>query len=141
MALACPTPVVAPAAVDVVGVDPTVVIAENPERIGLKLAQVGNDGDQHVLHPLLVERERQMVMIDDVVALLRTPHDRDHVAAEILADLLRFLVAKALALVIDLAHADRHLGRPQAFDRYRFNDRVAGIGHGSAPFFVIKFCG
>jgi hypothetical protein len=69
--------------------------------------------DQNILHAFVVQRARQMVMVDDVEALLRPEDRRDHVPLdEFLAELLvRALPIRALAL--DLAHADRHLRRPQ----------------------------
>src|SRR5271165_6194283 len=82
-----------------------------------------------------------MMMIDDVIALLRTPHDRNHVAADKLAHLLSLLAVQAFALVLDLAHADRHLGRPQTLDWYRLSNRIAWIGHGSAPFSSLNCAG
>jgi hypothetical protein len=103
------------------------MVEENPECIELELAQVRYDRDQNVLHPFFLKRERQMVVVDDVVAFFRTAHDRDHVAAEILSDLLRLLTSEALALVVHLPHADRHLGRAQAFDRNGLDDRIARI--------------
>src|ERR1700686_367632 len=56
-------------------------------------------------------------MIDDVVAVLRPEHDRDHVLAEKLLSLHFALGTPALALLLDLPNADRHLGRAQVCDR------------------------
>ena len=46
------------------------------------------DGDQNVLHAFIVQRARQMMMVDHVVVLVRSQHHRDHVLAEKLALLL-----------------------------------------------------
>jgi hypothetical protein len=54
-------------------------------------------------------------------------------AAEILSNLLRLVTAETLALVIDLTHSDRHLGRAQAFDCNGLNDRIARVRHGGSP--------
>src|SRR5262245_23047489 len=66
-----------------------------------------------------MQRPHQVVMIDDVVAVLRPEHDRDHMLAEKIVSLLFALVMPALALLLDLPNADRHLGRAQVCDRNR----------------------
>src|SRR5271166_1349919 len=56
-------------------------------------------------------------MIDDVVAVLRPEYDRDHVLADKLLSFRFALGTPALALLLDLPNADRHLGRAQVCDR------------------------
>src|SRR5262245_52189955 len=74
------------------------------------------------------------MMVDHVVALVRPEHDRDHVLAEQFgALLLRFMLAPALALLFDLAHPHRHLGRAQGQDGDRLDIGFADIRHGRAP--------
>ena len=58
----------------------------------LKRAEVKHDGDKNVSQSLFVQRQRKMMVVDDVVALFRTQHDRYHVMADERADLLRFLL-------------------------------------------------
>ena len=77
----------------------------------------------------VVKRTRHMVMIDQVVALVRPDHDGDHVLAERLAQLLVVLLLEAFALLLDLAHADGHLGRTQIEDRDGVDAWLAGTGH------------
>src|SRR5262249_34875410 len=72
-----------------------------------------------------MQRPRQVVMIDDVVPVLRPEHDWDHMLAEKLVFLLFALVMPALALLLDLPNADRHLGRAQVCDRNRLENGFA----------------
>ena len=76
-----------------------------------------------------MQRPRQVVMIDDVVAVLRPEHDRDHMLAEKLGSLLFALVTPALALLLDLPNADRHLGRAQVCDRNGLENGFANRQH------------
>jgi hypothetical protein len=98
---------------------PSVMIEHDPERVHLERAQVRDHADEHVLEPLFVERQSQVMMVDDVVPCFGTEHDRDHVGAEILADLLGNVLAQMLALLAHLTHPDRHLSRSQVGDRDR----------------------
>jgi hypothetical protein len=79
------------------------MIQHDPKFIGVERAQIGYHRNQHVLHALLVKREREMVMIYDVRAVLWPQDDGDHVMAKKLSDLLRRTLAQALSFVIDLA--------------------------------------
>jgi hypothetical protein len=74
-------------------------------------------GNHYIFDAFVMQRSRQVVMIDDVMAVLRPEHDRDHVLAEKLLSLHFALGTPALALLLDLPNADRHLGRAQVCDR------------------------
>jgi hypothetical protein len=104
------------------------MIEHQPEIVRLKFFQVGNDGDEDVLDALAMQRERQMMMVDDIVALLRPQDHRDHVIAEEATDLLGAALAQALAFVLDLPHADRDLSRAQIPNGNRREDRIARKG-------------
>ena len=120
-----------PLALGVVGIDPALVVHHAPERFALDHGEIADHGDQDVLDAFIVQRARQMMVIDHVIALVRAEHDGDHVLAEQLgALLLGFVLAPALALFLYLAHADRHLGRAQRQDRDRLEDGFAHIRHG-----------
>ena len=83
-----------------------------------------------MLHALVMQRARQMMMVHHIVMLVRAEHDRNHVLAEKYgAPFGRFVLAPALALFLHLPHPDRHLGRAQRQDRDRLQDWVARIGH------------
>src|SRR5215813_2382776 len=69
------------------------------------------------------------MVVDDVVALPRPQHHRDQVVADELAQLEGLLLAQALALLIDLAHAHRDLGWTQRFDRHRLENRLTHMQH------------
>src|SRR6185437_12275854 len=81
-----------------------------------------------------------MMMIEDVVALVRSVHDGDHMLADGVF-LLRLLhLLEALDLVLDLDHAHRHLRRTQIQDLDRVNPRLAWTGHDlKPPFLAAKF--
>src|SRR6185437_2179326 len=81
-----------------------------------------------------------MMMIDDVVALVRSVHDGDHMLADRVF-LLRLLhLLEALDLVLDLDHAHRHLRRTQIQDFDRVNPRLAWTRHDlKPPFLAAKY--
>src|SRR6185437_4984612 len=81
-----------------------------------------------------------MMMIDDVVALVRSVHDGDHMLADGVF-LLRLLhLLEALDLVLDLDHTHRHLRRTQIQDFDRVNPRLAWTGHDlKPPFLAVKY--
>jgi hypothetical protein len=60
---------------------PAVIVQDEPERIGLQRPEVFHHGNQYLFDPFFMERTRQVVMIDDVVAVLGAKHDRDHMLA------------------------------------------------------------
>ena len=99
----------------------------------LKRAEVKHDGDKNVSQSLFVQRQRKMMVVDDVVALFRTQHDRYHVMADERADLLRFLLSQAFAFFFDLPHANRDLGGTQAFNRDGLQNGLALVSHGYLP--------
>ena len=115
-----------PLALGVVGIDPSLVVHHAPERIALDHGEIADHGDQDVLDAFIVQRARQMMVIDHVIALVRAVDDGDHVLAEQLGALfLRFVLAPALALFLYLSHSDRHLGRTERQDRDRLEDGFA----------------
>src|SRR5712671_3546082 len=75
-----------------------------------------------------------MMMVDHIVALVRSQNHRDHVPAEKLALLFVWLVlapvlSQALALFLHLPHSNGHLGWMQREDRNRLKDRFTRIRH------------
>ncbi len=106
------------------------MVEHDPERVGLERLEIGNHGDQHVLLALVEQRAGEVMMIDDVGTLLRPEDDRDHVLAQIFALLLSLVLAPALALLPDLAHADGDLRGAQVPDRDRMQDGLTYRNHG-----------
>ena len=114
--------------------DPSLVVHHAPERIALDHGEVADHGDENILDALIVQRARQMMVIDHVVVLVRPEHDRDHVLAEssarFLADLcsrqrLRFSFTSRIPTVIWVGRSDR-IG-------IGLKDRFARIGHDLKP--------
>jgi hypothetical protein len=62
-------------------------------------------------------RARRVVVVDHVMPLLRAEQHRDHVLPQKLAAVPISALAPASALLLDLAHPDRDLGRAQLRDR------------------------
>src|SRR5258707_7666449 len=62
-----------------------------------------------------MQRERQMMVVDDVIALFRAEDHRDHMLAEKFGILILFLgrLTPVFALGFDFPHADGDLGRTQ----------------------------
>jgi len=110
---------------------PASIVEIHPERLPRQSAQVGDHGRGYLLDPFLMQRQRQMVMIDDVVFIARPPHHRDEVRAEKIGLLAGRMIAPTLALGFHLAHAHRHLRRPQCGNRYGMDPRFSGKGHGA----------
>ena len=76
-------------------------------------AQVRDHGHEDASDALLIERARQMVMIDQIGLALEAGDDRHHVGGEELGQVLGFLLVPRGALSLDLGHPERHLGRAQ----------------------------
>ena len=90
------------------------MVHHGPERLALDHGEIADDRDQDMLDALIMQCTRQMMMVDDVMVLVRPEHDRDHVLAEQFgAFLFRLVLPPALALLLYLSQADRHLGRTQ----------------------------
>ena len=105
------------------------------------MREIADHGDENVLHALVVQRARQMMMIDHVVSLVRSVNHRDHVLAEQLRLLLRRLCSRQrLRFSFTSLIPDRHLGRAQRKDRDRLKDRLARIRHGLKPRVSRKKC-
>jgi hypothetical protein len=101
-------------ALGVIGIGPSLVVHHGPERLALDHGEIADDRDQDMLDALIMQCTRQMMVVDDVMVFVRPKHDRDHVLAEQLgAFLFRFVLPPALALLLYLPQADRHLGRTQ----------------------------
>src|SRR3984893_8129883 len=66
-----------PAATWVEGINHVFVIKYAPKRAGLERAEVEHDGDKHVPQSLLVQGQRKMMMVNDVVTFFR-PQDQPH---------------------------------------------------------------
>src|SRR6266404_3985418 len=120
-------------ALGIIGIGPLVTVEHAPKCIAVNHGEIGDDGDDNVLHAFVVKRAREMVMIDHVVALVRPENHGDHMSAQKFA-LLYLLVlppvlSQALALFLHLSHSNRHLGWMQREDRNRLKDRFTRIRH------------
>src|ERR1700704_5157347 len=118
----------------VVGVDPPVIVEHAPERVTIDHGEVSDDGHENVLDAFIVKRARQMVVVDHVVALVRSQNHWDHMFAQKLRLLfLRRVVPPALALFLNLSHSDGHLRRMQREYWNRMEDQFARIRHDLKP--------
>src|SRR5262245_60422638 len=70
-----------------------------------------------------------MVVIDDIMALLRSENDRDHMFAQEFGALCGAFLAPALSLGLHLAHADRDLRRAKVRDRNWLEKGLAYVAH------------
>ena len=69
-----------------------------------------------MLHPLFVQGEGEVVVIDQPEAVCRAHHHRDHVVAEEIAAIVLAALAPFRALLAHFAQADGHLGGAQIDD-------------------------
>src|SRR6266550_570383 len=99
-----------PPTTGIVRMRPGVMVEDHPEFVACKVSQVPDDRDQHAFDSFLVQRTAEMMMIDDVGALLWPQHDRDHVFAEVFPFLIVVVLAPVPAFFLDLAHPDGDLG-------------------------------
>ena len=99
--------------------------------VGLQPAEVRNHGHEHALDARLVKGAREMVVVDEVVSPTETDNGRHHVRFQEPGQILCGLLPPGIALLMDLNHAERDLGRPQAKDRGGVEDGFAK-GHGNA---------
>jgi hypothetical protein len=106
---------------------PAAIIEHDPERRFLQRMKIRHDGDQHFLDTLLLERAGEVVVIDHVMPLLRAKQHRDHVASEELTTVTVGALTPVLALLLDLAHADRDLRRAQFRNRHGYEDRLSVV--------------
>ena len=86
--------------------------------------EIGDRGDEHAVDALLVQGEREMMMIDDIMRAAGSDDRRDHVLGEELLQIGRSLRLPLVTLAPDLLQADRHLGWPQTEDRGRMQDGI-----------------
>src|SRR5262249_18215136 len=93
-----------PLALGIVGIDPALVVHHAPKGVLLDHSEVADHGHQNVLDAFVMQCAGEMMMVDYVMALVRTDDDRDHVLADHLALLLCLLLPQALALLPALPH-------------------------------------
>ena len=105
------------------------VIEHDPEGILLQRTQIRDHADEHVLEAFLMERQSEVMVIDDVVPVSWTHDDRNHMIAQKLADLLRDMRSQMVTLLVHLPHTDRHLGRSQIGYRDGLQNGVAHDDH------------
>ena len=108
---------------------PGAEIEDGPEGVVVELVQVGDDRGEDALDPVVVKRPGEMMMVGEIGRLARTEDDRNHMGAEESLELVGIEGAPGLALLLDLAHAERHLGRPEVEDRRRRQHRLAHVGN------------
>jgi hypothetical protein len=121
--------VVAPAAALIEGVQPAAIVQIHPECLARQPPQIGHHRRGNVFDAFLVQRQRQVMVVDDIVFPLRAPDDRDQMLAEEVGFLAIRMIAPALAFSLDLTHADGDLGRAQGCDRYRMYTGFPGKRH------------
>jgi hypothetical protein len=109
--------------------EPAAIVQKYPERFAPELAEIGDHRSEHLLLPLIMQRPREVMMIDDEGPLFRPQDDRDHVPAEIPASSIA-LLAPPMPLSLHLAKADRKLGRAKIVDRDRDKHGFSAVSHG-----------
>src|SRR3984893_3787177 len=125
--------VITSAALIVEWMHPTAVVEHHPKGVLFQLAQVRHDRDEYVLDAFFVQREGKMVMINDIMALLRSKNYGDHVLAQEFGALGVAFLTPALSFDLHLPHADRDLCRPKFHDWDRVEKRLTYVGHCHLP--------
>ena len=115
----------APAALGVVGMAEGAVVQVGPEDLLRQAAEIGHDTHQHILRPLQMQGQRQVMVIDHIVPPFRAQHGRDHVPAKVGAGRLGGAGAPFLAFQRHLANSDGDLGRAQLVDLHGTENGLA----------------
>src|ERR1700730_739256 len=108
--------VITSAALIVKRMHPAAVIEHNPKGVHFQLAQVRHDRDEYLLDALFVKREGKMVMIDDIMALLRSENYGNHMLAQEFGAFRVALLAPVLSFGLHFPQADRDLCRAKFHD-------------------------
>ena len=124
--------IAAAATLGIEGMQPAPVVQVDPERLARQPPQIRHHGHGDLLDPLLVQRQRQVMVVGDVAPAAGAEHHRDHVRGQ--RGVLVGFRAPRLPLALDLAQPHRHLRRPQFQDRHRMDDGIAArIKHVQSP--------
>ena len=113
--------------------------SHHPKGVLFQLAQVRHDRDEYVLDTFFVQRKGKMVMINDIMALLRSKNYGDHMLPQEFGALRLAFLAPALSFDLHLPHADRDLCRAKFRDWDRFEKRLTYVGIVISPFSCKSF--
>src|SRR5262245_61497444 len=116
---------------------PAAVVEHHPKGVLLQLAQVRHDCDEYVLDTFIVKRKGKMVVIDDIMALLRSKNYGDHVVAQEFGTFCGALLAPALSLSLDLTQADGDLCPTKFRNRHWLEKRLTCVWH---RYLSSRFC-
>jgi hypothetical protein len=94
----------APATLVVERMGPAVKIHHVPKIVLIELVEIGDDGDEDALDSLIVQRPREMMMVDEKSLLPRSEDDGDHMPAEEIDQLFAALRPPGLPLERNLDH-------------------------------------
>ncbi len=118
-------------AVRIIGIAPAPVVHEHPEAVLGQTREVGDHIDQHLLHALVQQRPRQVVVVHHVRLVLGARHHRDHVPPQELRPVAVDVGAPLASLLLHFAQAHGDLGGPKLGQLHRIRHRF-GSGHGGA---------
>jgi len=102
--------VITPATLVVKRMHPAAIVENDPKGFLIKLAEICNDGHKHVVDAFLMKCQSEMVVINSVMAALRSKDHGDHVFAKKFGTSVLALLAPMLSLGSDLAHTHGYLG-------------------------------
>jgi hypothetical protein len=131
--------VITSAALIVERMHPAAVIEHHPKGVLFQLGEVRHDRDKYGLDAFFVKREGKMVMINDIMALLRSENYRNHMLAKEFGALGVAFLAPALSFRLYLPHADRDLCRTKVRDWDRIEKRLTYVGHRYLLMFLRNF--
>jgi hypothetical protein len=112
-------------------VQPASVIEEHEKGIVLQSTQVRYHRGGDVLHALLEQGKRQVMMIDHVITVPWSPYHRNQMATEEVGFLAIGMLPPVRTLGLYFAHADGDLRGAQICNGDRTNPRFARQGHDS----------
>ena len=93
--------------------------------VGRKTTEVRHDIDENAFEALVMERPGEMVVVNQVTLPFEASDHRHHVRAEEFGQVARRLHPPGVALPLNLLHPHRDLGRPQAQNGRRVENRFA----------------
>ncbi len=71
---------------------PAVKIHHVPEFGRVELVEIGDDGDEDAVDPFVMQRAREVMVVDQKTLLAGSDDDRHHVMAEEIGQLFRILL-------------------------------------------------
>jgi len=106
-----------PYALIVIGMSPTVKFEGYPEFVTVELIQVCHDQDWNFPNPFIVQCQREMMAVNQVITSGWSQNDGKRMRVEVVSSAMAMFLSPTPALDIDFTHPHGHLRRGQVLYR------------------------